>query len=47
MDNRVVQKERAEAAARVQAIMRGTKTRGRTDEEIVKFRAAAKLQSAW
>jgi len=47
MDNRVVQKERAEAAARVQAMMRGAKTRGRTDEDLVKFRAAAKLQSAW
>mmetsp|Transcript_77529 Transcript_77529/g.153955 ORF Transcript_77529/g.153955 Transcript_77529/m.153955 type:complete len:260 (-) Transcript_77529:468-1247(-) len=47
MDNRVVLRERAEAAARLQAVMRGQKTRDRTDEEIVKFRAAAKLQAVW
>jgi len=47
LDNRTIQRERAAAAAKLQALMKGRKTRETTDNDLVTFRAAARLQSVW
>ena len=46
-EKRTVMRERAEAAARLQAVLRGKQTREMTDDDMVEFRALARLQAVW
>ena len=47
MDNRLVLKDQSDAAAKLQAVLKGRKTREKTDDELIMYRAVSRLQAVW
>jgi hypothetical protein len=47
MDNRLVLKDQSDAAAKLQAVLKGRKTREKTDDELSMYRAVSRLQAVW